>query len=206
MLLICSAHPALAESPDDLLLVELRFNGESYGTAVVLTDDEGGFYVEKQWLDLWEIITPAPSPRQYAGKSFFAIDAFDDASAVLNLQELVLDVQMPPRHLPTRVVNLRGATDLKPSASFGAFVDYDWTYRDQDSGTVRTFSSLLRPVVFGSRGNVAANLLFRDASAQRSAALAPDADGMTVLDLTYTLDDPGNVRSVRVGDVISRPG
>ncbi len=205
-MLICSAHLALADTPDELLIVELRFNGESYGTAIVLTDAEGEFYVERRWLDLWEIVTPPPPARQFRGRDFFAISAFDGATVILQPRDLVLNVQVPPRHLPTRVVNMRGGMDLKPEASFGAFMDYDWTYRDQDSGTVRTFSSLLRPVVFGSDGNVAANLLFRDASARRGATLPPDGDGMTVLDLTYTRDDPANVRSLRVGDIISRPG
>jgi outer membrane usher protein len=82
-------------------------------------------------------------------------------------------------------------------------MDYDWNYRRQPTSGVDTFSGLLAPVVFGPQGNVSARMLYRDTSASKLTSFDRAADGLKVLDLTYTRDDPTHLRSLRVGDIIT---
>jgi outer membrane usher protein len=203
LLLCASAATARADFHQDMLIVELRFNGESFGDAFVLTDHEGEYYVEKFWLEQWQIVTPLPFSRQHAGTDYYRVGAFDGATARLDERAMVLEITMPASHFPLRVVDLGYAGDVAPTASLGAYMDYDWNYRRQSTSGVGTFSTLLAPVVFGPQGNVSARALYRDTSGSRLTSFDRATDGLKVLDLTYTRDDPANLRSLRVGDVVS---
>jgi outer membrane usher protein len=206
LLLIATSLSARADFRQDMLIVALTFNGQSYGDAFVLTDENGEYYLEGFWLERWEIVTPFPEPRQHSGNDYYRIGAFEGATATLRSSEMVLDVAMPPDHLPTRVVDLRSATDMQATASLGAYMDYDWNYRHQTSAGLQSFSGLLRPVVFGPQGNVSGNLLYRSTSGRSATRFDRQQDGLTVLDLTYTRDDPNELRSLRIGDVITGGG
>lgn len=204
-LLVGLGLQAHAEFHSDVLIVGLRFNGQAFGDAFVLTDDAGDFYVEASWLERWEVVAPRPPGREYAGRTYYPVSGFPGATAVLYGSEMALEVTMPPSLLPMRVVDLQRGEAPPPSAGFGAYMDYDWNYRSQSEG-VDTFSTLLRPVVFGPRGNLLANLLVRDTTGGNADRYDREADGFTVLDLTYTFDDPERMRSLRVGDVITAGG
>ncbi len=206
LLLFALSLPARADFHQDVLIVELRFNGQPYGDAFVLTDEAGEFYVEDFWLERWEVIAAYPESRQHAGTNYFPIGGFKGASATLHSQEMVLDITMPPSLLPTRVVDMRGTRSLQPTANFGAYMDYDWNYSRKASAGVQSFSGLLRPVFFGPQGNVLANLLYRNVSGDSATPFDAQTNGLNVLDLTYTRDDPDNMRSLRIGDVISSAG
>jgi len=206
LLLAASSLTANADFHQDMLIVELRFNGQSYGDAFVLADEDGEFYVEQFWLDRWEIVTPLPMPRQHGGNNYYPIGGFIGATARFDEFDMVLEVTMPPSHLPTRVVDLIGDGFIEPEASLGAYMDYDWSYRMQSSSDVSNLSGLLRPVVFGPQGNVTANLLYRDTFSSGASDFERRADGLKVLDLVYTRDDPHRLRSLRVGDVITNAG
>ena len=205
-LLVALSLQAQAEFHQDVLIIELRFNGQPYGDAFVLTDAEGDYYVEESWLRRWEVVAQFPEPRQYSGKNYYAIGDFPGATARLMSQEMILDITMPPDLLPTRVVDMRGSNGVAPTANFGTYMDYDWNYRRQASAGLQTFSGLLRPVMFGPQGNLLANLLYRDVSGNSATQFDRQTNGLNVLDLTYTRDDPDRLRSLRVGDVITTSG
>jgi outer membrane usher protein len=196
------AHAAFHE---DVLIVGLTFNGQQSGEAFVLTDDAGGFYVEESWLERWEVSRPWPEGRDYSGRRYYPLNAFAGATAVLNARQMTLDVTIPPRLLPLRVLDMRPGTAPPASADVGAYMDYDWNYRQQSAG-IDSFSTLLSPVVFGPQGNVLANLLVQQTSGSLASVRHRDRDGLKVLGLTYTRDDPGRLRSLRVGDVITAGG
>jgi outer membrane usher protein len=205
-LLVAFSLPAQAEFHQDVLIVDLRFNGQPFGDAFVLTDDDGNYYVEEFWLERWEVITPLPESRQHSGSDYYAISHFTGATAKLDPRAMILEITMPPDHLPTRVVDMRRSYGPEPTANFGAYMDYDWNYGRQSGAGLQTFSGLLRPVVFGPQGNVLANLLYRNVSGSRATSFVKQTNGLNVLDLTYTRDDPDKLRSLRIGDVISTAG
>ena len=206
LLLVAFSLQAQADFHQDVLIIELRFNGQPFGDAFVLTDDEGGYYIEESWLRRFEVVTPWPEARQHSGKYYYAIGDFQGATAQLISREMILDITMPPDLLPLRVVDMRGDHRLAPTANFGAYMDYDWNFRRQESAGLQTFAGLIRPVIFGQQGNVLANLLYRNVSGDSANRFDRQTNGLNVLDLTYTRDDPDNLRSLRIGDVITAPG
>ncbi len=206
VLLVALSFQAHADFHQDVLIVELRFNGQAFGEAFVLTDEDGDYYVEESWLRRWEVVVAFPEPRQFSGKNYYSIGSFSGATARLNSQEMILDVTMPPDMLPLRVLDMRGSGRPTPTANYGAYMDYDWNYRQQASAGLQTFSSLIRPVLFGPQGNLLANLLYRNVSGNSASRFDRQTNGLNVLDLTFTHDDPNNLRSLRVGDIITAAG
>jgi len=206
LLLVALSLQAQADFQQDVLIVSLRFNGQQLGDAFVLIDDAGNYYVEESWLRRWEVVTPFPEARHFSGKNYYSLGNFQGATATLNSGEMILDVTMPPDLLPLRVMDMRGNDGLRSTANFGAYMDYDWNYRQQTSAGLQTFSGLVRPVVFGPQGSVLANLLYRDVAGKSANLFDRQTNGLKVLDLTYTRDDPDKVRSLRIGDVIAAPG
>ena len=73
LLLVAISLQAQADFHRDVLIIELRFNGQAFGDAFVLTDDDGDYYIEESWLRRWEVVTLLPEARQYSGKNFRAI-------------------------------------------------------------------------------------------------------------------------------------
>jgi len=206
LLLVAISLSAQADFHQDVLIVELQFNGQSFGDAFILTDGDGNYYVEESWLRRWEVVRPYPSSRQFSGKNYYAVSGFPGATARLVPQEMTLGITMPPDLLPMRVVDMRGGSGVAPTANFGAYMDYDWNYRRRTGVGLQTFSGLIKPVVFGSQGNLLANLLYRNVSGSSATRFDRQTNGLNVLDLTYTRDDPDNLRSLRIGDVVSSAG
>jgi outer membrane usher protein len=202
-LLAVGCLQAQADFHRDILIVELRFNGQPYGEVFVLTDQDGEFYVEESMLTQWEVSRPYPERYTHRGKNYYPVSRFPGATARLNGAEMILEVTMPADLLPLRVVDLRASQALQPTANYGGYMDYDWNYRKVSEPGLQTFSGLLKPVFFGPHGNVAANLLYRNVSGERVNDFLTAGNGLQVLDLTYTRDDPGNLRSLRVGDIIT---
>jgi outer membrane usher protein len=203
LLLAALSLQAQAAFHEDVLIVGLSFNGQHYGDAFILTDDAGEYYVDETWLQRWEVSRPYPAGRDYEGMRYYPVSGFEGATARLNTQQMTLDVTMPPRLLPLRVIDMRGEEVPRPTASLGAYMDYDWSYQDQSGAGTSTFSTLLRPVAFNEHGNLLANLLYQDTSGKHTGRRR---DGLKVLDLTFTRDDPESIRSLRIGDIITASG
>ncbi len=70
LLLVAFSLQAQADFHLDVLIIELRFNGQPFGDAFVLSDDDGDYYVEESWLRRWEVVTPFPEARQFSGKNY----------------------------------------------------------------------------------------------------------------------------------------
>lgn len=206
LLLAAFSFQAQADFHRDILLVELKFNGQSSGDAFVLTNGDGDFYIEESQLDQWEVVRPFPDSQAHSGRNYYAVSDFPGATATLQEQQMVLEVTMPPDLLPVRWLDMDGNAGVKPTSSYGAYMDYDWNYRQQASAGLKTFSTLIRPVVFSPRGNLLANLLYRNVTGSGQTGFDRATNGLNVLDLTFTHDDPDNVRSVRVGDIVTASG
>ncbi len=105
LLLVALSLQAQADFHQDVLIVALRFNGQPFGDAFVLTDDDGEFYVEESWLKIWEVLEPFPASRQHSGKNYYAVTAFSGATVRFKSQQMVLDVTMPPDLFPKLIAN-----------------------------------------------------------------------------------------------------
>jgi outer membrane usher protein len=143
---------------------------------------------------------PWPEPLLFRGAAYYGVHQFYGATARLDHQRLVLNLFLPANLMPTRRKSMRSSS-LEPQVNeIGAFMDYDLNWLRDEAASASNVGGLFRPVVFGPFGNVSANLSYRKSSFQQ------DTTRLTVLDLTYTRDDPDRMRSFRLGDVVTDPG
>ena len=100
-----------------------------------------------------------------------------------------------------------GWQDLQAeSADFGLYLDYQLSWQDYSCASASSGAALLQPVVFGKLGSLSANSIYRYYSAGDTVPGQSLDSGLSILELTYTRDDPEKLRSLRIGDVFTRPG
>ena len=154
----------------------------------------------------WQISRPWPEPQTFRGKNYYGIHQFREARARLNRRVMQLHVFMPPALMPVRIVNMRKPAVAASVAHVGAYMDYELSYLTEDRTGSRNTFGLLRPVLFGPQGSLNASLLYRNYAGGNGIRSGNSRDGLNVLELTYTRDDPSRLRSLRMGDIVSRSG
>jgi outer membrane usher protein len=200
LLLLLGCAVAGAAGTPRLLIVDLHVNNQSMGEAFVVVDEAGNFYIDDAALSYWEIARPWPEPLIFQGGRYYGVNRFYGATIRFDPQKMELRLFMPAELMPTRRVSM-ASRDIEAAASdYGMFMDYDLNWLRTGSSSTSSAGGLFRPVFFGPFGNVTANLSYRSRSAPN------DTNRFNVLELTYTRDDPERMRSLRVGDVVTRPG
>ena len=207
LFLLCGlAAPGFA-TPEktELLIVDLVLNGQPAGDAFVLRANDGEFLLAETSLTEWQIVRPWPTATSYRNSRYYSLADFAGAESHFNERTLELSVSIPAALLPLRNVGLQRSVRGAHIEDVGAYLDYDVNWLADSRTGNETLYSLFRPVVFGEFGNVAANLTYRDYSEGNVFGDRNTGSGLNVLELTYTRDDPENMRSLRVGDVFTRP-
>lgn len=203
--LLCGFSAQAIANPT-VLIVDLYLNDQRMGDTFVLRDEDGIFLISEEVLRSWQIIRPWPVPQKFRSDNYYPIDGFSGADAEFLLRSMELHISMPPSLMPVRTVALENESVRPRIEDFGAYMDYDVNWVNNDGSKQRTIYSLLRPVVFGAFGNVTANLSYRDYSGGNVFGDTYSGSGLNVLELTYTRDDPSRLRSLRVGDILTHPG
>ncbi len=199
LLLLLSCVAAGAASGARLLIVDLHVNNQSMGDAFVVVDDAGNFYMDEAALSYWEIARPWPEPLTFRGSQYYGVHQFYGATIRFDPKRMELRLFMPAGLMPTRRVTMASGGIEAVTSGYGMFMDYDVNWLRASSSSTSSAGGLFRPVLFGPFGNIAANLSYRSHPAPN------DTNRFGVLDLTYTRDDPERMRSLRVGDVVTRP-
>lgn len=197
---------AQAAEPFNVLIVDLYLNQQDLGETFVLGDKDGHFFVDESVLQDWQISRPWPQPVQSRGKDYYGIHEFAGASAELNLREMKLDVEIPPSLMPTRTVGLGGFDLTARAEDYGGYLDYEVSWLSHEASNQRASYGLFRPVLFGKFGNISANTIYRNSSGDGAISGEISQSGLSVLELTYTRDDPQKLRSLRIGDIFAIPG
>lgn len=204
LLAVCGSK-AMALDASNVLVVDLYLNEQPMGESFVLQYGPD-FYVDESVLLEWQVSRPWPAPEEFLGRRYYNLAKLSGTSAKLNQRLMALHVSVPTSLLPSRVIDLFGEDPRALKSDFGAYVDYDLNWISQEFyGTEETYA-LARPVVFGSFGNVTANLGYRNISSENPGLGSNGGSSFNLLDLTYTRDDPDNLRSIRVGDIFATPG
>lgn len=203
--LFCS-FSVQAIDTSNVLIVDLYLNHQPMGDAFVLQVGEDEFFVEEAVLREWQINKPWPEPEVFRGENYYSISQFVGAKASFVLRSMELHVSMPPSLMPVRSVDMNRDGIRARADDLGFYMDYDLSWNSQESTSAKTAYGLFRPVIFGAFGNVSANLTYRDYSGGNVFADEFSQSGLNVLELTYTRDDPDNMRSLRVGDIFTYPG
>ena len=205
ILLLCGTA-IHAQENTSVLIVDLFLNQQHMGDTFVLQDEDGDFFVEEAVLDDWEISKPWPVAIAFRGERYYAVHDFPGSTTDLKTRDMRLFVTMSPSLMPTRTVDL-SSSDMAPrSDGFGLFMDYQLNWLSHQNTGQRTTNALLQPVVFGNFGSIAANTIYRHNSGFDATSGQINASGLSVLELTYTRDDPLNLRSLRIGDIFASSG
>lgn len=206
LLLLLCAVVALAASNSNVLIVDLYLNDQHVGDAFVLVDEDNNYFLDESLLNEWQIVKPWPQPTEFRGANYYALNRFAGATAILKSREMRLDVFVPTALMPTRTIDM-GWNDMKAdSEALGVYLDYQLSWQDYSRSGQTSAQALIQPVVFGKYGNLSANTIYRHYSGADVSSGTSLRSGLNVLELTYTRDDPENLRSLRVGDVFTRPG
>ena len=100
---------ALAAQAEDkgILFVDLFLNDQRVGDALVLRDQNNGYYIEQDLLRDWQITQPWPEPVSFRGASYHAVNDLAGATATLDERTMVLHVAVPANLMPLRARTLQ---------------------------------------------------------------------------------------------------
>ncbi len=185
-----------------MLLVLPTVNGVQRDVALLLRDRAGRYYADAETLELWRVAPPYPLPVVVDGRVFHALDGFSGLNATVVERGMTATIDVPPQLLTgtRRSLAERGAA-LPMDGAFGAYLDYDVAYTDDDVVRDRGLSSLLSPTLFTRHGNLSANVLYHG-----GAAAMASRDGWIRLDTAWSRDNPDAMRTLRFGDTITPYG
>jgi len=203
--MLCSFSAQAGENAG-VLIVDLFLNEQHMGDSFVLVDENGAYLVDEAVLLDWEIKKPWPVATVFRGSNNYAVDAFAGASASLRSREMRLDVSMPATHMPVRKVALGWEDATARSEAFGLYLDYELNWLNYQQSDRESAHALLQPVVFGKYGNITANTIYHRNAGNELTTNYLLPSGLSILELTYTLDDPEKMRSLRIGDIFTKPG
>ena len=205
LLPVCLIAAAVAAAPN-VLIVDLYLNGQHVGDTFVLRDDNGDFMIDESVLVKWEIRKPWPGSEEFRGTRYFSLGDMAGATASLEERAMRLDVSLPTTLMPERTVALADSDLRARRDGFGLFLDYQFNFQGYSGVGQNSAYAHLEPVVFGRYGSLSANTIYRRDSHDGIAGSNTLRPGLNVLELTFTRDDPENLRSFRAGDVFTRPG
>lgn len=197
---------AVPAANQNVLIVDLYLNEQHMGDTFVLHDEEGNYFVEEAVLLEWQITRPWPQPIVFRGKNYYDVHELAGSSAELETRKMQLHVTVPPSLMPSRTVDMSRSDMTARSEQFGLYMDYRLNWQDYSSAGQSSTNALMQPVVFGKFGNLSANTIYRSRSGGATISDDDSRSGLNVLEMTYTRDDPERLRSLRVGDIFSRPG
>ena len=193
--MLCSFSAQAGENAG-VLIVDLFLNEQHMGDSFVLVDENGAYLVDEAVLLDWEIKKPWPVATVFRGSNYYAVDAFAGASASLRSREMRLDVSMPATHMPVRKVALGWEDATARSEAFGLYLDYELNWLNYQQSDRESAHALLQPVVFGKYGNITANTIYHRNAGNELTTNYLLPSGLSILELTYTLDDPEKMRSI----------
>jgi outer membrane usher protein len=199
MLALAGSAPAVAATPEAFVptVVELRLNGQSEGTTLVVRRDaEGSLLLRTADLAVLRLRMPSQGLMTIDGERYVRLGADTGAAVTFDEAAQAVEVTLPPSaFLPT--AGRAGSPDVPQvtRAGLGGFLNYDLS--GQRVGDQRDLGAILDAGAYGPYGVVTSSLLGRH-----------DGTGGEVvrLESTWTLDLPERLATLRVGDAISVSG
>ncbi|HET8750396.1 MAG TPA: fimbria/pilus outer membrane usher protein [Sphingomicrobium sp.] len=176
-------------------LVEITINGQQLAEpAILLRSSDGGFFAPEDAVRAWHLATLAAAPRlTYDNRQWLRLDA---AGIRLKFSESrqSLTIDADPSAFDRQVLQPQPDSMIGMSApSPGAYFNYD-TFLEYSGG---------RPSVAGSFDLVG----FSSAGVGEANFIGHFGQGdshLTRLETNWTIDRPGQMVSIRIGDSVSR--
>jgi len=190
---------ALAEQTP--LLVDVTANYRPQGVTLLLSDGAETYFASTLDLEKWGVRGPYQDLLEYQGREYSPLSSLGDVDVDYDSVRASVALVFPAHLLPSQNSSLRQNRAPPPTSSTGAYLDYDWTYTD---GYESYASGLIAPTIFSPLGALHTQVLYRGYDL---SFVEPElADPWVRLNTTFTHDIPEKMRSLRVGDVIGRPG
>ncbi len=202
-LIIDSASPArsaelLAAVQSEFMpqVVALNINGQPAGNAVVaLRDGQGHWWLPEPSLADMRVRLDSSRRRQIADSDYVALDSLTPENLVFDESQQLLTITLPAARFAAAAFRSTGArTGVTNGHPAGAFINYDLFIDHSDIGDGRS-AFTETGVALGSGVALASFAVIRQ----------PVFDANLRLDTSYTLDQPQDMTTLRVGDAISRP-
>lgn len=193
--LVVSGFAEAAEHEFEVLLVEVRLNGELVAdSALVLDDANGRLWVRVADLEHWRLRPPPGPPVIDQGEAFAALDDLPGLRYSLEPATLVLVIEAPTA-LFAETILTQGRVSPPPQGGAGAYLNYDLLYETGDEREDR-FDGLFEIVAFRPH----------DLGLLTSDLLAEDLDGdadVIRLESTWSKDLIEMRQSIYAGDAVT---
>ncbi|MGE5621392.1 MAG: fimbria/pilus outer membrane usher protein [Candidatus Bathyarchaeota archaeon] len=190
--------PAGGIRPYSEIWLEVRVNGAAMASAARLLQARNGrLLASAEELGRWRIRLPPALPAlSHRDRRYYALDDIDGLEYRIDPATQVLLVQgRPDVFLPTRINTGLGDYSAPLAPETGGFLNYDLQMQQQQN--VGRLDGFLELGMFNARGFGTSSFLVRGTEGSLRTVR---------LDTAWTADDPGEQRSLRLGDSISRPG
>jgi len=177
--------------------LEVRVNGSSIGKPARIVRLAGGqLCASAEDLVRWRIRAPERAPLSVRGKDYFPLDTIHGIEYEIDERTQTLQIQGRANVFTPTVISSRNLAYSPPDrVSIGGFVNYDLQIQTIDDE--RRTDGLLEAGVFNRWGFGTSTFLARGGDERRRVLR---------LETAWTKDDPSELRSLRIGDSIGRPG
>lgn len=194
-----TAIPTVVEAPASLqeLLLSVSVNGGAASQpALLLRGADGAFYAPERLIAQWRLTLPSTSTIVRDGQRFVRLDSIAGLSLAFDDAEQTLALTASPGLLePTCLAYAPVEVGDEVVSGTGAFFNYDVSAEHSEGAT--TLGGSFEAGLFTSHGVGLSSFVGQWSGHSRS---------LVRLDSNWTIDDPAHMRSLRLGDSISRGG
>lgn len=186
-----------AARPLQPLLLDVSVNGQaSEQGQLFLQDEQGRTYASEALIDRLRLKRPAAATVTFEGETFYPLGGPNSLKGEVSAADQSIALQAPA-DLFQRQQSQFGLTDEEPMtpSGTGGFLNYDM-FAERSGGSL-TLSGAFDAGFFSRYGVGATGFVGRIGSGDSS---------LVRLDSNWTIDRPGSMASIRIGDGISRGG
>lgn len=178
-------------------LLSVSVNGSPAGEPIPLLRGAGNFfYASSDTLLAWRLKLRAKPAFTRQGTDYYLLNAITDVSLQLIEATQTLTIDVPPQQFETtRLAYAPIELDDRVVSGTGAFLNYDASAQLADG--VMTGGAAIEGGIFTSMGVGISGFVGR---------LSGGKAEIVRLDTNWTIDDPAKMRSLRLGDSVSRGG
>jgi len=177
-------------------LVTVRLDGASASEPLLLLRDGTRIYATGKQLAEWRIKAADLPSLSHNGQRYFLLNAIAGIKLSIDETKQELSLSVPSAQLElTRISYGKVPLGDEVTSGSGAFVNYDVSAQVIDGE--KSVAGVFEAGVFTGPGVGLSNFVARWSAGQTQ---------FVRLDSNWTIDDPAHMRSVRIGDSISRGG
>ncbi|HEY4547392.1 MAG TPA: fimbria/pilus outer membrane usher protein, partial [Pedomonas sp.] len=178
-------------------LLEVRLNGQPQGEAALFARDaDGVIYASRASLEAWRMRQFSSRTVVLDGETYYALGGVNGLTATVDEATQSLDISALATLFNVNDARLDGGeTGPMTTSAWGGFLNYDVYAQHGDGDTI--VSGFFEAGVYSPHGYGTTRFLMPGGR---------DGAGLVRLETSWSIDDPERMRSLRVGDGITRGG